>query len=114
MHSSKRGFGQAVVIGGSIAGLLSARVLSEHFEKVIILERDVLPTGPEARKSAPQARHVFHVKHRSPTAAFARRPPSGEREKYVAVKRRMTRSLPRRRSRAPGPPREARIRRNRA
>ncbi|HZH74494.1 MAG TPA: hypothetical protein VEY88_00585 [Archangium sp.] len=58
MQSSKRGFGQAVVIGGSIAGLLSARVLSEHFDKVIILERESLPDGPEARKSTPQARHV--------------------------------------------------------
>lgn len=61
MQSSKRGFGQAVVIGGSIAGLLSARVLSDHFEKVIILERDPLPEGPEARKSAPQARHIHAV-----------------------------------------------------
>ncbi len=58
MQSSKRGFGQAVVIGGSIAGLLSARVLSEHFEKVLILERDPVPEGPEARKSAPQGRHI--------------------------------------------------------
>ncbi|MCY1074890.1 NAD(P)/FAD-dependent oxidoreductase [Archangium lansingense] len=58
MQSSKRGFGQAVVIGGSIAGLLSARVLSDHFEKVIILERDPFPEGPEARKSTPQGRHI--------------------------------------------------------
>ncbi|PTL82313.1 hypothetical protein DAT35_19880 [Vitiosangium sp. GDMCC 1.1324] len=47
-----------MVIGGSIAGLLSARVLSDHFEKVIILEREPLPEGPEARKSTPQGRHI--------------------------------------------------------
>ncbi|MFY0525480.1 NAD(P)/FAD-dependent oxidoreductase [Archangium gephyra] len=58
MPLNERGRGQAIVIGGSMAGLLSARVLSEHFEKVIILERDRLPEGPEARKSAPQARHI--------------------------------------------------------
>jgi 2-polyprenyl-6-methoxyphenol hydroxylase-like FAD-dependent oxidoreductase len=41
-----------------MSGLLSARVLSEHFEQVLILERDPLPQGPEAHKGTPQARHV--------------------------------------------------------
>lgn len=58
MSSSKRGFDRAVVIGGSIAGLLSARVLAEHFQQVLILERDSLPEGPEPRKGVPQGRHV--------------------------------------------------------
>ncbi len=58
MDSSKRGFGQAIVIGSSITGLLSARVLSDHFEKVVLLERDTLPSGPESRKAVPQARHI--------------------------------------------------------
>jgi 2-polyprenyl-6-methoxyphenol hydroxylase-like FAD-dependent oxidoreductase len=57
MHGQQR-FGKAIVIGGSIAGLLSARVLSDFFEKVIVLERDPAPGGPEARKSVPQGRHV--------------------------------------------------------
>ena len=30
----------AVVIGGSLAGLMAARVLSDHFSRVTILERD--------------------------------------------------------------------------
>ena len=30
----------AVVIGGSMAGLLTARVLSNHYGQVILLERD--------------------------------------------------------------------------
>jgi flavin-dependent dehydrogenase len=50
----------AVVIGGSMAGLLAARVLANHFARVTVLERDTLPVGPDARKGTPQARHV-HV-----------------------------------------------------
>jgi 2-polyprenyl-6-methoxyphenol hydroxylase-like FAD-dependent oxidoreductase len=57
-RTGKQGMGCAVVMGGSIAGLLSARVLSDYFEKVILLERDPPPEGPEARKGAPQGRHV--------------------------------------------------------
>ncbi len=50
----------AVVIGGSMAGLFAARVLSDHFERVTIIERDHLPSGPELRNGVPQARHL-HV-----------------------------------------------------
>ncbi|WP_211175858.1 hypothetical protein [Brasilonema sp. UFV-L1] len=32
----------AVVIGGSMAGLLAARILVEHFEHVTVVERDRL------------------------------------------------------------------------
>ncbi|MDY7089874.1 MAG: FAD-dependent monooxygenase [Actinomycetota bacterium] len=35
-------FGQAVVLGGSIAGLMAARVLSDHADQVLIVERDDL------------------------------------------------------------------------
>lgn len=35
--------GHALVIGGSIAGLLTARVLSERFRWVTIVERDRFP-----------------------------------------------------------------------
>ena len=31
---------QAVVIGAGIAGLAAARALSDHFEQVVVLERD--------------------------------------------------------------------------
>ena len=34
---------RAVVLGASLAGLLAARVLSEHFTEVVMLERDELP-----------------------------------------------------------------------
>lgn len=52
--------GHAVVIGASIAGLLAARVLSSHFKRVTIIERDVLAERAEARRGVPQGRHV-HV-----------------------------------------------------
>ncbi len=45
----------AVVIGGSIAGMLSARVLADRFESVTIVETDKLPLKPEIRKGAPQS-----------------------------------------------------------
>jgi 2-polyprenyl-6-methoxyphenol hydroxylase-like FAD-dependent oxidoreductase len=50
----------AVVIGGSMAGLLTARILVEHFERVTVVERDRLPQQPEQRPGVPQAYHV-HV-----------------------------------------------------
>ena len=57
MKPTERGLGHAIVMGGSIAGLLSARVLADHFDRVFILEREQLP-GPEARRSVPQGLHV--------------------------------------------------------
>ena len=48
----------AVVIGGSMTGLLAARVLSDHFEQVTMIERDRLTGDAEARKGIPQGRHV--------------------------------------------------------
>jgi 2-polyprenyl-6-methoxyphenol hydroxylase-like FAD-dependent oxidoreductase len=48
----------AVVIGASMAGLLAARVLSDHFEQVTIIERDRLTGDAEPRKGVPQGRHV--------------------------------------------------------
>jgi 2-polyprenyl-6-methoxyphenol hydroxylase-like FAD-dependent oxidoreductase len=50
--------GNAIIIGGSIAGLLAARVLADHFERVTLIERDLLPTDIQARKGVPQDRHV--------------------------------------------------------
>jgi 2-polyprenyl-6-methoxyphenol hydroxylase-like FAD-dependent oxidoreductase len=48
----------AVVIGGSMAGLLAARVLSDHFEQVTLIERDTLIDEDTPRKGIPQGRHV--------------------------------------------------------
>jgi 2-polyprenyl-6-methoxyphenol hydroxylase-like FAD-dependent oxidoreductase len=49
---------QAVVIGGSISGMMAARVLADHFDRVIIIERDTFPPGSENRPGVPQARHL--------------------------------------------------------
>lgn len=48
---------RAVVLGASMAGLLAARVLSDHFGEVVLLERDTLPDGPRPRKGTPHAVH---------------------------------------------------------
>src|SRR5580698_4971876 len=48
----------AVVLGASMAGLLTARVLSESFREVTVIERDVLPTGAGQRRGVPQGRHL--------------------------------------------------------
>jgi 2-polyprenyl-6-methoxyphenol hydroxylase-like FAD-dependent oxidoreductase len=48
----------AVVVGGSVAGLLAARVLLNHFDRVTLLERDRFPETPAPRPGIPQAQHV--------------------------------------------------------
>ncbi|MEN9438068.1 MAG: hypothetical protein RIR09_2723 [Pseudomonadota bacterium] len=53
-HAHRR----AIVIGGSVAGLVTARVLADLFQEVVLIERDTLPTaGPAYRKGVPQAHH---------------------------------------------------------
>ena len=55
---------RAVVVGGSLAGMLAARVLSDHFDDVIVLERDRFPGTATARKGLPQARHAHALLER--------------------------------------------------
>src|SRR5690242_4162610 len=48
---------RAVVLGGSVAGLMAARVLSDHADEVLIVERD--PTeGDGPRPGVPQGTQV--------------------------------------------------------
>jgi len=49
---------QAVVIGAGMAGLTAAGALADHFDQVVVLERDALPPDPVHRAGTPQARHV--------------------------------------------------------
>jgi 2-polyprenyl-6-methoxyphenol hydroxylase-like FAD-dependent oxidoreductase len=49
---------QVVVLGASMAGLLAARVLSERFERVVVIERDPLPPIGEHRRGVPHGRHL--------------------------------------------------------
>jgi 2-polyprenyl-6-methoxyphenol hydroxylase-like FAD-dependent oxidoreductase len=51
---------QAVVLGGSIAGLLAAAALAPRYDSVVVVERDLLPAGVLVRRGVPQALHV-HV-----------------------------------------------------
>ena len=56
MHDT--GSSQAIVLGASMAGLLAARVLSEQFDRVVVIERDVLPPAGEHRRGVPHGRHL--------------------------------------------------------
>jgi flavin-dependent dehydrogenase len=49
---------QAVVIGGSMAGLMAARVLADHFDAVTVLERDHVDDRPTLHQSIPQGSHL--------------------------------------------------------
>src|SRR5438046_540263 len=48
----------AIVLGGSMAGLLAARVLTEFFERVTLVERDCYPADPVFRPGVPQGHHI--------------------------------------------------------
>lgn len=48
----------AVVIGASMAGLMAARTLADHFDHVTVIDRDRLPDGPQGRKGVPQGFHA--------------------------------------------------------
>lgn len=61
----------AIVIGGSIAGLLTGCVLANYFELVTIIERDQALAGPEPSKGVPQGNHV-HVLFASGAAEIER------------------------------------------
>ena len=66
IHNQKpSNFGDhAIVIGGSITGLVTARVLADHFARVTIVERDRFPDQPEFRKGVPQSRHLHALLER--------------------------------------------------
>ena len=62
MHETDRS--QAVVLGASMAGLLAARVLSERFERVAVIERDRLPPIGQHRRGVPHGRHLHGLQPR--------------------------------------------------
>lgn len=49
--------GTAIVIGASISGLLAAKVLSEHYDDVVLVERDRQNESISPRKGVPQGQH---------------------------------------------------------
>ena len=48
----------AVVLGASMGGLVAARVLTDFYERVTVVERDMLPPDAANRRGVPQGRHV--------------------------------------------------------
>jgi 2-polyprenyl-6-methoxyphenol hydroxylase-like FAD-dependent oxidoreductase len=49
---------RAIVLGASMAGLMAARVLSDHADEVLVIERDASPESTEPRPGVPQGSQV--------------------------------------------------------
>ena len=49
---------RAIVIGGSMSGMLAPRVLADHFAEVVLFDRDAFPKPGENRKGVPQGQHA--------------------------------------------------------
>jgi 2-polyprenyl-6-methoxyphenol hydroxylase-like FAD-dependent oxidoreductase len=56
-----------VVVGASMAGILTARVLAGHVEQVTLIDRDEMPVEPVNRRGVPQGRHVHGLLSRGLT-----------------------------------------------
>jgi 2-polyprenyl-6-methoxyphenol hydroxylase-like FAD-dependent oxidoreductase len=54
-------WGRVVVIGNSIAGLLAARALADHAERVTLIDRDRIPDEAKPRAGVPHGRHIHVV-----------------------------------------------------
>ncbi len=50
--------GHAIVIGAGMAGLAAAAALADSFERVTVLERDVLPSNSSPRPGVPQGQQL--------------------------------------------------------
>ncbi|MGY1718325.1 FAD-dependent oxidoreductase [Blastococcus sp. SYSU DS0552] len=48
----------AVVLGAGMAGLVHAVPLARRFDRVTLVDRDVLPEGPADRRGVPQGQHI--------------------------------------------------------
>lgn len=68
MEKSHTNISKAWVLGGSVAGLLAARALSDHYDEVFIVERDASIGEKTPRKGAPQGRHVHALLPRGVSA----------------------------------------------
>ena len=49
---------RAIVLGGSVAGLLAARVLTDHYDWITVIDRDSLPEIAQHRRGVPHGRHL--------------------------------------------------------
>jgi flavin-dependent dehydrogenase len=66
---------QAIVVGGSIAGLIAARVLSDFFEQVLVIERDEIADRPVISRfrRAITSMRCCMATHFAPSIPFTRR-----------------------------------------
>src|SRR3979411_199670 len=53
-HICKR----AIVMGAGISGVAAARALADHFEEVVVFERDEFPSDATPRPGAPQGKQA--------------------------------------------------------
>ncbi|MEU1408660.1 FAD-dependent monooxygenase [Streptomyces sp. NPDC005728] len=56
--STDRPWNKAIVIGGSYAGLVTARVLADFFHEVVLVERDAVDKDTGVHPGAPQGYHA--------------------------------------------------------
>jgi 2-polyprenyl-6-methoxyphenol hydroxylase-like FAD-dependent oxidoreductase len=50
-----------IVAGGSLTGLITARILTAHFRRVTVVERDQYPATPVTRRGLPQSQHIHFL-----------------------------------------------------
>jgi 2-polyprenyl-6-methoxyphenol hydroxylase-like FAD-dependent oxidoreductase len=55
---NRTGRSHATVLGASMAGLLAARVLADHYDRVIVVDRDPMPRSSRPRPGVPHGRHL--------------------------------------------------------
>jgi 2-polyprenyl-6-methoxyphenol hydroxylase-like FAD-dependent oxidoreductase len=60
-YNIDRSIDHAVVLGGSLAGLLAARVLSDSHAGVTVVDRDALPASHATRRGVPHGRHAHFL-----------------------------------------------------
>ncbi|MFI7003362.1 FAD-dependent monooxygenase [Nocardia sp. NPDC050175] len=48
---------RAAILGGGLAGMLTAAALSDHVDEIVVLEEDRYPQSPAPRKGLPQGNH---------------------------------------------------------
>src|SRR5579871_2328817 len=58
MNSQVAKADRAIVMGGSMGGLFAARVLTDYFKQVTVIERDEFPPIGVQRRGVPQGRHT--------------------------------------------------------
>lgn len=61
-----------MILGASIGGLCAAEALADHFDEVVLIERDLLPSTAEPRRGVPQGNqpHAIQMRGRAELEAL--------------------------------------------